>query len=75
MNKGRRDQWTCLIAISDIKRFSWNEYLDAFDIHDTRMYQRGPRFSHRLLERLDKLDAPKDNSMDSRCTSSFIHGH
>ena len=35
----------CRRAISDLKRYTWNELLNAFQIRDTFIHQRGPRFS------------------------------
>lgn len=35
----------CGRAISDLDRFTWNEFLSAFWIENTLIHQEGPRFS------------------------------
>ena len=35
----------CGRAISDLERFTWNKWLNIFQVKDLFMYQGGPRFS------------------------------
>jgi exonuclease III len=73
----------CGRAISDLERFTWNEFLNAFQVKDKFTYQGGPRFSWcngqkgqaRRLARLDRFYSPIQSKLDINHTAYFIHGY
>lgn len=73
----------CGRAISDIERLTWNGLLNAFQLHDTYIYQGGPKFlwnngqkgrAHRLA-RLDRFYIPSQSRLGIKHTTYFIHGY
>lgn len=73
----------CGRAISDLKRYTWNELLNAFQVHDTFTHQGGPRFSWnngqkgkaKRLARLDRFYIPEKSKLEITHKTYFIHGY
>ena len=71
----------CGRAISDLERLTWNGLLNAFQLHDTYVYQEGPKLSWHngqkdhtcRLARLDRFYTPTQSRLGVKHTTYFIH--
>lgn len=73
----------CGRNISDLERLCWNNLLNSLHLHDSSIYQGGPKFSWcngqqgkaRRLARLDRFYTPINSGLHILLVSYFIHGY